>query len=254
VLKLADGCPFRCTYCSVPQVYADFHHRPLEQSLTELGFLIRLGVKNIVFYDDALLYRPDALLKPFLRQVLGRDWRVNFHTPNALNARFIDRDLADLMIAAGFRNIYMGFESAAYSWQKKTGGKVYSQELARAVDHLIRAGADRRLLHAYLIVGHPNADEQDVAASMEFANRLGIRVMLSEFSPLPGTPDGELCRRWVDLDEPLAHNKTVFTLSRLGMSVINYLKNHANALNQSLMAELEQKPRVAGLGAVAADP
>src|SRR5574341_1405265 len=36
VLKLADGCPFRCTYCSVPKVYPKFDARPLERSLAEL--------------------------------------------------------------------------------------------------------------------------------------------------------------------------------------------------------------------------
>ena len=45
--------------------------------------------------------------------------------------------------------------------------------------------------------------------------------MLSEFSPLPGTSDGEICRRWVDLGEPLWHNKTAFTMRLLGQREIN---------------------------------
>jgi hypothetical protein len=77
---------------------------------------------------------------------------------------------------------------------------------------------------------------------MEFANSLGIRVMLSEFSPLPGTPDGELCRAWVDLDEPLAHNKTAFAIRMLGQRGINYLKNQANALNGRLLTGFHSEP------------
>lgn len=50
VLKLADGCPFRCNYCSVPQVYPKFHARPLVHSLAELEFLTRLGVDHVAFY------------------------------------------------------------------------------------------------------------------------------------------------------------------------------------------------------------
>jgi tRNA A37 methylthiotransferase MiaB len=107
--------------------------------------------------------------------------------------------------------------------------------LAQAVNHLIRTGADPRQLYAYLIVGHPQGDEQDVVASMQFANNLGIQVMLSEFSPLPGTPDGENCRRWVDLAEPLWHNKTTFTMRQLGQREINRLKNLANALNRRII-------------------
>jgi radical SAM superfamily enzyme YgiQ (UPF0313 family) len=50
VLKLTDGCPFNCTYCSVPKVYSKFKARPLERSLAELELLCRLGVENIAFY------------------------------------------------------------------------------------------------------------------------------------------------------------------------------------------------------------
>ena len=234
VLKLADGCPFRCTYCSVPQVYPKFHARPLDRSIAELEFLNRYRVEQVAFYDDALLYRPEQILKPFLKEIIRRAIEVNFHTPNALNARFIDREMAHLMVDAGFKNFYLGFESSAYAWQKKTGGKVYSKELAQAVQNLTAAGADRRELHAYLIIGHPNSEEQAVEDSIQMAHRLGIRVMLSEFSPIPGTPDGEQCRRWIDLDEPLWHNKTVFTHRRLGATELNRLKLLVSELNHRL--------------------
>jgi radical SAM superfamily enzyme YgiQ (UPF0313 family) len=243
VLKLADGCPFHCTYCSVPQVYPKFHSRPLDRSMAELEFLTGCAAEQIAFYDDALLFKPDAILIPFLKAVRQRGFRVTFHTPNALNARFISRELADRMIEAGFKNIYLGFESSAYAWQKKTGGKVYSEELARAVDHLIRAGADSRYIHAYIIVGHPTAVEQQVEESIFFAHSLGIRVMLSEFSPIPGTPDGELCRRRIDLDEPLNHNKTAFTLYWLGQAEVNRLKTLVWRSNQD-------RPKVKSAGQV----
>ncbi len=237
VLKLADGCPFRCTYCSVPQVYPKFHARPLDRSIAELEFLNQLGVGHVAFYDDALLYQPERILKPFLKEVLRRNIGMHFHTPNALNARFIDRDLARLMVDAGFKNFYLGFESSAYAWQKKTGGKVYSEELARAVNHLVGAGADPRYLHAYLIIGHPNGDEQNVEDSMRFAHTLGIKVALSEFSPIPGTPDGEQCRRWIDFNEPLWHNKTAFTIQRLGSAEVDRLKSLANELNRHRVSD-----------------
>ena len=112
---------------------------------------------------------------------------------------------------------------------------MYSAELERAANNLLRADANPRLLHAYLIVGHPNSDEQAVEESMIFAHRLGIKVMLSEFSPIPGTPDGEECRRWIDLGEPLRHNKTAFVVNRLGALEINRLKTLGRRLNESLV-------------------
>jgi radical SAM superfamily enzyme YgiQ (UPF0313 family) len=236
VLKLAVGCPFRCTYCSVPTVDPEFVARPIDRSLAELEQMSRLGVQNVAFYDDALLHRPDKILLPFLDGVLRHGIAVNFHTPNALNARFISRELASLMVRGGFRTFYLGFESGAYDWQRRTGGKVYSADLIRAVENLIEAGADRTGITAYLIVGHPQSDQQEVEQSMRFASELGIRVMLSEFSPIPGTPDGESCRSIVDLDEPLNHNKTAFTLTKLGETEVNRLKLLGKQLNRTIVA------------------
>jgi radical SAM superfamily enzyme YgiQ (UPF0313 family) len=147
------------------------------------------------------------VLGPFLREILQRGIRVNLHTLNALNARFLTGALARLMVKAGFKTFYLGFESASRRWQEGTGGKVFSEELARAVAHLFAAGADPVDITAYQIVGHPDSDIQELEESMRFVHRLGIRGMLADFSPIPGTPDGEACRRWVDLEEPLMHKR-----------------------------------------------
>jgi len=234
VLKLTDGCPFNCTYCSVPKVYGKFKARPPERSLAELELLTKRGVENIAFYDDALLFEAEKVLMPFLNEVLKRDIKAKLHTPNGLNARFITRELAELMVRAGFKTFYLGFESASLEWQKRTGSKVSSDELARAVEHLTVAGAEATSITAYQILGHPQTDIQQLEASMRFANGLGIRGMLADFSPIPGTPDGEHCRQWVDMDEPLFHNKTAFPIMLLGNDEVNRLKDLQRQLNRCL--------------------
>ena len=165
---------------------------------------------------------------------MRRDIHVHFHTPNALNARFIQADLAKLMVQAGFRTFYLGFESRSPQWQQGTGGKVHSDELAQAVRHLKAAGADPVEVTAYQILGHPNSDLQELEASMHFVRSLGIRGMLADFSPIPGTPDGDACRHWVDLGEPLMHSKTAFPIFRLGFDKVNRLKDLQRHLNRTL--------------------
>jgi len=235
ILKLTEGCPFNCTYCSVPMVYGKFKPRSLEHSLAELELLCRLGVENVAFYDDALLFETDKVLIPFLSNVLKRNLRVNFHSPNALNARFVTSELAELMIRAGFKTFYLGFESASKQWQKQTGSKVFSDELAEATRHLLAAGAEPENITAYQILGHPHIDIQELEASMRFVSSLGIRGMLADFSPIPGTPDGEYCRKWIDLDEPIMHNKTAFPIILLSFDECNRLKDLQRKLNRSLL-------------------
>ncbi|MHC5182621.1 MAG: B12-binding domain-containing radical SAM protein [Planctomycetota bacterium] len=235
VMTLTHGCPFKCSYCYVPQSGRKFKARPLNECLAELKHLVNLGAKNIAFYDDALLYQPEQIITPFLQAVIDNRIDVNFHTPNAMHARFITPELSDLMVRAGFKTFYLGFESRSEAFHKKTGsGKVVSDELAAAVEYLKAAGADPNLICAYEILGHPLGDVQQLEESMRFANSLGIRIMLSDFSPIPGTPDGELCRKYTDLNEPLNHNKTAFPIRFLGFDKVNYYKDLCRKLNRSL--------------------
>jgi len=232
ILKITDGCPFSCTYCSVPKVYSRFEPREPERVWAEVELLAKLGVTNIAFYDDALLFKAEHVLMPFLDELLRRCIQVNLHSPNALNARFVTKDAAELMVRAGFKTFYLGFESLSAQWQNRTGSKVFSAELAEAVAHLTAAGAKAGSITAYQLLGHPDSDIQELEESMRFVHSLGIRGMLADFSPIPGTPDGERCRHWVDIDEPLLHNKTAFPIITMGFDETNRLKDLQRQLNR----------------------
>jgi len=238
VLRLSDGCPFNCTYCCVPGVYGKFKARSLKRSLDELELLAKRAVRNIAFYDDALLYEADKVIIPFLDEVIRRNVKANFHTPNGLHARFITRELAELMVKAGLKTFYLGFESVSLQWQRRTGAKVVCDELAQAVENLKNEGACQQDITAYQILGHPQMDTQELEASMHFVHSLGIRGMLADFSPIPRTADGEYCRKYVDMDEPLMHNKSAFPVVLLGFDEVNRLKDLQRKLNEELPSDL----------------
>jgi len=107
---------------------------------------------------------------------------------------------------------------------------VYSEEFSSAVRALREAGASS--ITAYIIIGHPESEGQDLEASIRFASAQGARVMLSEFAPIPGTPDGEACGSFTDLAEPLNHNKTAFTWRFLGTNRVDALKDLCRNVNR----------------------
>lgn len=234
IIKITEGCPFQCTYCAAPLMWPRFDARSTADCLKELNSLIQMGASNIAFYDDALLYRADRVLVPFLKEVVRLDTQASFHTPNAMHARFMTPELARLCVKAGFKSFFFGLESAAVSWQQATGEKVHPDEFEAAVKNLKAAGAQSLL--TYIIAGHPDSDGQNLELSIRFANQCGTRVILSEFSPVPGTPDSPKCRKWADLEEPLSHNKTAFAIRRLGVDYLNGLKELCHSLNAQLRA------------------
>lgn len=232
IMKLTEGCPFRCSYCASSIFRPEFSVRPTGECLAELEQLIQTGIRNIAFYDDALLFRPEQGLVPFLEEVIRCKIPILFHTPNALNARFITENLAKLMVKAGFASFFIGLESRSDLWHQSTGGKVSTSDFVAAVRHLRSAGACS--ITTYIIVGHPDSDGQSLEQSMAFAHENGTRVLLSEFSPIPGTADGMKSTEWADLEEPLSHNKTAFAIRRLGPDRVNRLKELSRSLNSKL--------------------
>ena len=233
VMKLTNGCPFACTYCASDKIAGRFAARNIDRCIKDLQFLLNRGVTDIAFYDDALLYKPEDALIPFAEYVIENNIKINFHTPNALHARFITPDIAKLMVNAGFKTFYLGFESSSETFHEATGAKVVSDELQRATQNLVNAGADKNNITAYEMLGHPQSDLQQLEESMRFVNSLGISVMLSDFSPIPGTCDGDLCEKWVNLAEPLCHNKIAFPIVSLGEDKVNYYKDLCKKLNRN---------------------
>jgi radical SAM superfamily enzyme YgiQ (UPF0313 family) len=234
VLKLTDGCPFKCSYCSVPKVYGGFKPRPLQRYKNEFDILAAAGVKNIAFYDDALLYKPETVFLPLLEHIRESNTNINLHSPNALNARLLTSKIAEQMTSAGFKTFYIGFESSNKQWQKQTGSKVFSSELVNAVNNLKEQGVPGNHITAYQILGHPDGELQRLEESMHFVNSLGIRGMLADFSPIPGTPDGDKAGKIIDMSEPLNHNKTTFPIRTLGFEETNRLKDLQRKLNRQI--------------------
>jgi radical SAM superfamily enzyme YgiQ (UPF0313 family) len=232
VTTFTEGCPFHCTYCAGPRLTGNYRERPAATIVEELRRLQGLGVTDVALYDDALLHRPREFFIPLMERLRSEDLLFRFHTPNGLSARALDEESARCLKSSGFASIHLGFETSDAMRQRSTGGKVTSAELERALDGLERAGYARKDVVVYLLMALPGQSPDEVEESIRFVHGRGARVMLAEFSPVPGTPDGEAARGIVDLNEPLLQNSTVFPILYFGPEAVNRLKDLAQMLNR----------------------
>lgn len=234
-LLTGSGCPYRCAYCASRILQKGFSRKGPDEVMKEIIDLFGCGVRDFAFYDDALLADADRHIKIVLREVIRSGIGARFHCPNGLHARSIDEELAGLMSSSGFRTIRLGFETADERRQGETGGKVTSEDLARAVGHLKGQGFEKKDIGVYLMYGLPGQGMEEVKRGVRFLKSLGVTVHLTEFSPIPGTASWhELETQGVvrDTMDPLLTNNSVFSylfsgydpqeLRELKLSVRNY--------------------------------
>jgi hypothetical protein len=233
VMTLSTGCPNRCSYCASGYISGSFRRHSLERCLGELEHLVSCGVRQIALYDDALLVEAEKGLLPFLAEARRLDCELAFHTPNALHSRLVTPAVARAMVEGGFESFFLGSESAS---DDADGARVSTQALAGAVENLRSAGAETDKITAYMIVGHPRSFYEALVESIRSVGSLGIRVMLAEFSPVPRTPDFDLCSRQADLSDPLSHNKTAWSLQQLGAGKLQQLKDLCRRQNRKSVA------------------
>jgi hypothetical protein len=100
-----------------------------QASFELFDFLDRLDPRVPRGNSHALLYQRNRSSRPFSKRSSDGENASIFTPPMRLTPVSSPPGPAQLMIASGFKSIYLGFESSAYAWQRKTGGKIYAEEL-----------------------------------------------------------------------------------------------------------------------------
>jgi len=213
-ISTSRGCPFKCPYCAASFLSGSFVRRDPLDAVEEIEYwAMQQGVRNIAFYDDALLVNPEASIIPMLKEIIRRRISINLHAPNGLHTGEIDGELADLMHKGGFKTVRLGFETSDEAMQIETGGKVDNRAFERAVRHLNRAGYSAQEIGVYILAGLPGQRVEEVEESIAFVMGTGARPILTEYSPIPHTQFFEKAKHFSKLDigkEPLYHNNSIF--------------------------------------------
>lgn len=232
VLRTSWGCPFECNFCAIKKTSSRFFRLKLQDAMDFILRYQRQGIKDFVLYDDAFLYEPEYA-KELLRKVANLNLDINFHTPNALHLKFLDKEITTLLKKTGFINPHFGLETLNPKLQKLWGDKVERNDLIKGINWLKQAGFKNGEFSIYLLLGYPNQDLEELRKDVDFLNSLGARVSLAEFSP---TPETKIFHEYKEsLDEPLLHNNSIFGFfQKERIKDFWKMKNYVRELNKKL--------------------
>jgi len=212
VTKFTNGCPFSCTYCAIKLFSDGYYKRDKKSILKELDIYKSFGVKNIAFYDDALLYRT-VFIKDLLKDIIKNKYEFNFHTPNGLHAAYIDEEIAGLLKNAGFVDLRVSLESSDFEIQKATGGKITNDIFKNAINNLKKAGFKNSDIGVYILAGLPGQTFESILKDIEFVKQFKVKIKLANYSPIPGTADYLRLKNNIMAElkaEPLKQNEFYF--------------------------------------------
>ena len=208
------GCPFHCAYCASGFLNPGLRRRSPGHVVEEIAYWHeKHSILDFAFYDDALLIDAKRHIVPILEGVLSRGLRVRFHTPNALHIRPLSKEVARLLLQAGFKTIRLGLETAFFDGRKAIDSKVGPGEFQQAIALLKEAGFNGEEIGAYLLYGLPGQDMTELESSIKLVKKCGVGPILAHYSPIPHTalwPEAVKASRYDLASDPIFHNNSIF--------------------------------------------
>ncbi|MBN2355337.1 radical SAM protein [candidate division KSB1 bacterium] len=212
------GCPYRCSFCASHLLLKSYRRRSPDAVAAEIRFWRdKFDIRHFAFYDDALLHNSESYAKPIFRLLAEEGDKVFFYTPNGLQPRHIDAEMATLLYQAGVAQLHLSFESASPERQKAMALKVTNRQLRSAVENLFRAGYANSQIGVYVLMGLPDQTMDEVRRSVDYVHHLGVKINLASFSPIPGTREWQRAAEmgvWQQEQDLLLGNNSLFPIWR----------------------------------------
>jgi radical SAM superfamily enzyme YgiQ (UPF0313 family) len=175
-VQFSRGCPFDCEFCDIVVMNGRVPRtKSPAQLIAELEQLRQHGWKDMVFIVDDNFIGNKNHAKALLRDLVR--WRSRTHTKMSFmteaSANVVDdSELCDLMVRAGFKKVFIGFETpSAESLEECKKFQNCGRDLMVTVKTLQQAGLE---VMGGFIVGF-DSDPMDIfKRQFEFIQRSGV--------------------------------------------------------------------------------
>ncbi len=179
------GCPHRCIFCPNKTLFPRYRARSAENVLGELQYWYDRGYRQFNFDDDNFNLEKervhricDGIIRSGMRDLVLR-------CSNGIRADFVDREMLQHMVEAGFRYIAYGVDAA----NDRTLRIVKKGENMAAIEDAIREtcalGIGVKLL---FVVGFPGETLEDIDDMVQLVQRYPIDdVHFYNLIPYPAT-------------------------------------------------------------------
>ncbi|ABL66265.1 B12-binding domain-containing radical SAM protein [Chlorobium phaeobacteroides] len=190
-LQFSRGCPYQCDFCNVTALLGHkIRTKTSDQIIAELDGLHKMGwLDSIFFVDDNFIAHKSYLKKDLLPRLIA--WQKNnrtttkFYTECSINLAD-DPELLDLMVLAGFTQVFIGIETPDDTALQACGKQHNtSRDMLENVRKIQQAGIE---VQGGFIVGFDSDTPSIFRKQIDFIQKSGIvTAMVGVLQALPGT-------------------------------------------------------------------
>lgn len=191
------GCPYHCTYCSMPKIMGNkWRSHSAERVIEELKWAKqKYQSTSFTVVDDNFtlnLKRVETICDQLIADQLSLPW----NSQNGIRADRINAVLAQKMSRSGCHHVWIGIESAdeevfdAINKGEKLG------DIRKGIQHLKEAGIR---VGGFFIIGLPYSTRETDLKSIDFVKTQAIDGWWFNFVPFPHTE----AEQWVRINASL---------------------------------------------------
>lgn len=190
-IQFSRGCPFLCEFCDIIVMFGRRPRtKPVQKILAELDAALAVGFRSCFLVDDNFIGNK-AAAKDLLRALI--DWQETHGFPMKLSTEASvnlaeDDEMLDLMVRAGFTQVFLGIESPNEASLLETR-KVQNVRAGTLLSRLERIRQSGMIVRGGFIVGFDEDSPRIFDDQFNFISAAAIPMAtVSILSPLPTTP------------------------------------------------------------------
>lgn len=182
-IVMSRGCPFRCSFCSVPEYIPEYRYRTTDSVVEEMKAWVAKG-KRFFFCQDSIINGNAVWFKELCEKIIASgladgDTPITFGGNTRLQANMRDLDTMRLYRRAGLTKMINGFESASEPVLRHMK-KYTNMDGVREIFENVRI-INKEVKETYpisnkvplkfgmqLIVGYLNEGEEDFQKTLDF--------------------------------------------------------------------------------------
>ena len=180
IMLTSTGCPFKCTFCAIPNAY---RFRSRENISKEIEVCYNdFNVREIDFFDAVLFMPRDRVLKLF-RLIKERNFDLEWSCRSRVD--IVDEEILKEAALAGCRQIYYGIESVEQNVLNGINKKV-SPDMVKQTIELTRKYGIKTM--GFFMVGNEHDTKKSIRKSIQFAKDLKLDfIQVCKTIAKPGT-------------------------------------------------------------------